>query len=106
MLRLAHDAAIADRRRKPHRNRVEGPILHKRFNLSHHLARRHVRPRFEFSPLRARNHHLHIGTANIDNENFFLQFLLDFVTYDTNDSSTLAFVITLTDPDYLVYLTI
>src|SRR5262249_12516399 len=26
MLRLAHDTAIADRRRGPHRNRLEGPI--------------------------------------------------------------------------------
>src|SRR5262245_43489904 len=78
MLRLGPNAAIADGRWESNRDRVEGPILHQRFDLSHHFARRHLRTGFEFSPLRARNHHLHIGTANVDVEDSLLHCFSDF----------------------------
>src|SRR5262245_2955905 len=90
MLWFAHDAAIPDRRWKSHRNGVEAPILHQRLDLSHHFARRHLRAGFEFSPLLARNHRLHIGTANVDDENSVLHYLSDFVTPVVVLSSTTA----------------
>src|SRR5262245_1309879 len=90
MLWFAHDAAIADGRWESHRNGIEAPILHQRPDLSHHFARRHLRARFEFSPLRARNHRLHIGTANVDDENSLFHYLSDFVTTVVAFSSTTA----------------
>src|SRR5438046_10540158 len=79
MLRLADDTTIADRCWEPHRNRVERPILQQRIELSHQFARRHFRAGLEFSPLRARNHHLHVRAADINDENFFLHCISDFV---------------------------
>src|SRR5439155_5259056 len=53
MFGFAHDAPIADWRRKSHRDSVKAPIPQQRFHLSHHFARRQVRTGFEFSFLRA-----------------------------------------------------
>src|SRR6476619_8118890 len=80
MLRLRHDTAIADRRRETYRNRVERPILQQRLDLSHHFARCHCRAGLEFSPLRTRNHHLHVRPADINDENFPLHFVSGFVS--------------------------
>src|SRR5215467_8554544 len=90
MLRLGHDTAIPDGRREPHRTRVERPILHDRLELGDHLARRHLWAGLEFSPLLARNHHLHIGTANVDDEDSLLHYLPDFVAPGVALSSTTA----------------
>src|SRR6476660_690732 len=79
MLRLGHDTAIADRRREPHRNRVERPVLQQRLELSHHFARCHLRTGFEFPPLRTRNHYLHVRPADINDEDSFLHSVSDFV---------------------------
>src|SRR4029453_5458908 len=78
MLRLGHDTAIADRRREPHTKTVKLPILQQRFELSHQFARRHFRAGLEFSPLCARNHHLHVRPADINDEDFFLHCVSDF----------------------------
>src|ERR1700750_1207514 len=78
MLRFVHDTAIAHRRREPHRNRVERPILQLRMQLSHHFAWRHFRAGLEFSPLRARNHYLHVRPADIYDEDSFLHCVSDF----------------------------
>src|SRR5438094_3861210 len=90
MLRLAHDTAIADRRREPHRYRVEYPILQQRLELSHQFAWRHLRAGLEFSPLRARNHHLHVRSADINDEDFFLHYVSDFVAPVAPPSFTIA----------------
>src|SRR5947207_7860380 len=90
MLRFAHDAAMADRRRKAQRDRIEGPILYQRLDLGHHFARGHVRTRFEFSTLRARNHHLYIRAANVDDEDSFLHCVSDFGAPVARLSSTTA----------------
>src|SRR6266576_5179903 len=90
MLRLAYDTAITDRCREPHRNRVEHRILYQRLQLSHQFARRHFRAGLEFSPLRARNHHLHVRPADINDEDFFLHGVSDFVAPVASLSFTTA----------------
>src|SRR5215472_14128668 len=90
MLWFAHNTAIADRRREPHRNCAESPILHQRLDLSHHFGRRHLRTGLEFPPLRARNHYLYIRTANVDDEYSLLHYLSDFVAPGVALSSTTA----------------
>src|SRR5215472_17001018 len=82
MLRLGQDTAIADRCRESHRNRLERPILKKRLELSHQFARRHFRAGLEFSPLRARNHDLHVRAADVNNEDSFRHCVSDFVAPD------------------------
>src|SRR5262245_21551669 len=77
MLRFADDAAIADGRGKYDGDCLEGPAVDQRFDLSHHFARTHIATGFEFSTLRARNHHLHIRAANVDNEDSFLHYVSD-----------------------------
>src|SRR6478735_7498939 len=78
MLRLAHDTAITDWRREPHRNRLERPILQLRLELSHQFPRRHFWAGREFLPLRTRNHHLHVRPADVDDEDLFLHFVSVF----------------------------
>src|SRR4029077_11331339 len=79
MFRLGHDTAITARRRKPYRNGVERPILQQQLELSHQFARRHFRAGLEFSPLRARNHRLHVRPADINDEDSLLHCVSDFV---------------------------
>ena len=79
MLWLGHDTAIADRRRESHRVASNVPILQQRLELSHQFARRHFRTGREFPPVRARNHQLHVRTADIYDEDFFLHCVSDFV---------------------------
>src|SRR5215470_1169841 len=90
MLRLAYDTAITDRRREPHRNRVERPILQQRLELSHQFAWRHLQTGFEFSPLCARDHHLHVRPADINDEDSLLHCVSDFVAPVAPLSSTTA----------------
>src|SRR5215467_11695172 len=78
MLRFTDDAAIADGRGKSDGDRLEDPAMNQRFDLSHHFARAHIATGFEFSTLRARNHHLHIRAANVDDEDSFLHCASDF----------------------------
>src|SRR5262244_866942 len=90
MLWLSHDAPIAYRRREPHRDGIEAPILNQRFDFSQQVAWRHLSARLEFSPPRARNHYLHVGTADINDEDFFLHCVSDFVGPVAAASSTTA----------------
>src|SRR5215470_4965579 len=90
MLWFAHDAAIADGRWESHRDGVEGPILHQRFDLSHHFARRHFQTGSEFSPLRVRNHQFYVRTANVDDEDSFLHCVSNFVVPGAALSCTTA----------------
>src|SRR6266571_8296774 len=70
MFRLAYDLPVAYGRRETHRDRVEFPITDQRFDLRHHRARRQLRPGFEFSFSRARNHQLHVRAADVDDQDF------------------------------------
>src|SRR6185369_1025647 len=79
MLRLGHDTPTGDRRRESHRNRVESPILQQRLELSRQFDRRHLWAGLELSSLRTRNHQLHVRTADINDEDFFLHCVSDFV---------------------------
>src|ERR1044071_1576793 len=90
MLWLVHDASIPHGRREPNRDRVEVPVRHQRLELRRQLTRCHFRAGFKFAPLRTRNHHLHMGTANVDDENSLLHYLSDFAAADVALSSTIA----------------
>src|ERR1044071_8355384 len=90
MLWLVHDASIPHGRREPNRDGVEVPVWHQRLELRRQLTRCHFRAGFKFAPLRTRNHHLHIGTANVDDENSLLHYSTESTTAHVALSSTLA----------------
>src|SRR5205823_8772286 len=79
MLRFARDAAFADRRRESDRDGSEAPILYERLDLGHQLTWCQVRPGFEFSSLRPRNHQFDVRSANVDDEDSFFHRVSDFV---------------------------
>src|SRR5207249_2660412 len=60
MLWLTNNFAVTYGGRKPQRDGVKLPVGDQRFDLVHHRTRRQLPSGFEFSPLRTRDHQLHI----------------------------------------------
>src|SRR5213595_2821447 len=71
MLWIFHDPPFHHRRGKTDRDGVVFPAFRGLLDLGDQLSRRKPHAGIEFALLPPRNHEFYVGTADVDNENFF-----------------------------------